>query len=97
MKTRKLLIGFLSAAFLILSAPGAHARGHAGGGVECNWGLLTKMAIEGGFPQGEHASDPSGDGKGKDDADQPRAGLANVVERGNLQALCEFIAGEIGG
>lgn len=95
MKTRKLLIGSLSAAFLLMSATGANARGHATG-VECNWGLVTKMAIEDGFPQGQHASDPSGDGKGKGDADQPRAGLANVLERGNLQALCEFISGELG-
>lgn len=59
---------------------------------DCNWGNLTSQAIADGFAQGPHASDPSGDGKGPGDADQPRAGLANVVERGNLAATCDFIA-----
>ena len=66
--------------------------------VECNWGTLTMTAIADGFPQGPHSADPSGDGKpgqGNDDADQPRKGLGNVVERGNLQATCEFIASQI--
>jgi hypothetical protein len=62
--------------------------------VECNWGLLTMEAVLNGFDQGGHASDPSGDGHGPDSVDEPRAGLANVVERGNLQALCEFLAGD---
>jgi hypothetical protein len=61
--------------------------------VECNWGLLTMEAIRTDFDQGGHSSDPSGDGHGPDSVDEPRAGLANVVERGNLQALCEFLAG----
>ena len=60
--------------------------------VECNWGKLTMEAVRGGFPQGPHSSDPSGDGHGPGTADEPRYGLANVVEPGNLQALCEFIA-----
>ena len=47
--------------------------------------------IQGGFAQGPHASDPSGDGFGPGTADEPRAGLANVVERGNLQLLCQLI------
>jgi hypothetical protein len=59
--------------------------------VECNWGRLTMESIQGGFPQGPHSADPSGDGKGKGNADQPRAGLANVIEQGNLQLTCEFI------
>ena len=59
--------------------------------VKCNWGLLTMESIADGFPQGPHVSDPSGDGKGKGDADSPRKGLGNVIERGNLQATCEFI------
>ncbi len=57
----------------------------------CNWGKLTKEAIAAGFPQGPHASDPSGDGPAG--ADQPRAGLGNVVEQGNLNATCQLIAG----
>ena len=77
----------------ISSAAQANDNGRPG----CNWGELTMAAIMEGFPQGEHASDPSGDGKGKDDADQPRAGLGNVVERGNLEATCEFIRAALGG
>ncbi len=65
--------------------------------VECNWGTLTMTAIAAGHPQGPHSADPSGDGKpgDGDDADQPRVGLGNVVERGNLQATCEFIGSQI--
>lgn len=59
----------------------------------CNWGTLTADAIAGGFPQGPHSSDPSGDGHGPGTADEPRVGLANVVERGDLNATCEFISG----
>ena len=58
---------------------------------ECNWGQLTASSIAGGFPQGPHSSDPSGDGHGPGTADEPRAGLANVVERGGLHATCELI------
>ena len=50
-------------------------------------------AIGNGFGQGPHSSDPSGDGHGPGTADEPRAGLANVVEMGNLQATCELIEG----
>jgi hypothetical protein len=59
--------------------------------LECNWGTLTMTAIKGGFNQGEHSSDPSGDGRGRGDADQPRVGLANVMNQGDLEATCEFI------
>lgn len=58
---------------------------------ECNWGKLTSGAIADGFDQGTHASDPSGDGHGPSTADEPRAGLANVVNRGDLEATCELI------
>ena len=58
---------------------------------ECNWGELTSGAIAGGFPQGPHSSDPSGDGHGPGTADEPRAGLGNVVSRGDLEATCELI------
>lgn len=57
----------------------------------CNWGQLTSQAVEAGFPQGEHSSDPSGDGHGPGTIDEPRAGLANVVGRGDLNATCELI------
>ena len=53
----------------------------------CNWGELTADAIAAGFDQGAHSSDPSGDGRGPED----RVGLANVLERGNLNATCELI------
>jgi hypothetical protein len=53
---------------------------------ECNWGRLTAESIAGGFDQGAHASSFAG---------TRRAGLANVVERGNLDALCQFIASEV--
>jgi hypothetical protein len=58
---------------------------------DCNWGRLTAGAIADGFPQGPHSSDPSGDGHGPGTLDEPRAGLANVVEKGNLEATCELI------
>jgi hypothetical protein len=57
----------------------------------CNWGQLTAGAIAGGFDQGGHVSDPSGDGHGPGTADEPRVGLANVVNRGDLEATCELI------
>jgi len=52
----------------------------------CNWGELTADAIADGFDQGGHSSSFAG---------VRRAGLANVLERGNLNALCEFIEGEL--
>jgi len=58
---------------------------------ECNWGELTAAAIQSGFAQGPHSADPSGDGHGPGTNDEPRAGLANVVETGNLEATCVFI------
>lgn len=60
---------------------------------ECNWGQATADAIANGFDQGGHASDPTGDGHGPGTVDEPRVGLANVVERGNLEATCTFIVG----
>ena len=61
--------------------------------VECNWGTFTMEAIADGFPQGPHSADPAGDGIGG--ADQPRKGLGNAVEQGNLQATCEFIKSQM--
>jgi len=55
-------------------------------------GQVTKEANQTeGWSQGSHASDPSGDGKGKGDSDQPRSGLANVAEKGNLSATLDAI------
>jgi len=59
---------------------------------ECNWGELTADAVGAGFEQGPHSSDPSGDGHGPGTADEPRVGLANVVEQGDLEATCELIS-----
>lgn len=65
-----------------------------GGNLTCNWGELTADSAS---TMGEHASDPSGDGTGPGDADQPRAGLANVVDKGNLAATCQLIRDLLGG
>ncbi len=40
-------------------------------------------------PLGVHTSDPTGDGRGPED----RVGLANMIEQGNLQVVCEFLGG----
>ncbi|GGO77263.1 hypothetical protein GCM10011348_06380 [Marinobacterium nitratireducens] len=87
----------VAAAMLISGGVLAGPPEHAGPPVssvtiECNWGTLTMESIlDLDFDQGGHSSDPSGDGHGPGTADEPRAGLANVLERGNLQATCEFI------
>jgi hypothetical protein len=60
----------------------------ANGSDRCNWGELTRGAV----PLGSHSSDPGGDGTGPGD-DQPRVGLANVVNKGDLHATCEFLEG----
>jgi hypothetical protein len=51
-----------------------------------NIGQLTKWSIQNleGYEQGPHASDPSGDGHGKDTLDEPRVGLPNLIEQGEL-------------
>ena len=80
------LVGVFLFSTAAQAGPPVHAMA-----VECNWGKLTMEQVRGGFPQGPHSSDPSGDGHGPGTNDEPRAGLANVVEQGNLQALCDFI------
>jgi hypothetical protein len=57
-----------------------------GNAVTCNWGELTSTVIvEDGFDQGGHASSfPT-----------PRVGLANVVARGDMQALCTLLSGAL--
>jgi len=57
----------------------------------CNWGQLTSESVSEGFDQGGHSSDPSDDGHGPGTLDEPRAGLANVVNQGDLEATCELI------
>ena len=62
-----------------------------------NWGALTKYAIqELDFDQGPHSSDPSGDGHGPGTVDEPRVGLANIVERGSLDLTLAFLADALG-
>ena len=85
---RKALVGLVVAAVML----GGTAVGtSAADQPECNWGELTAEAIADDFPQGSHSSDPSGDGRGPGSADEPRSGIANVVERGNLDMTCELI------
>jgi hypothetical protein len=48
----------------------------------CNWGQLTSEAIGGGFDQGGHASSFA----------TPRLGLANVINRGDLNATCVVLS-----
>ena len=89
------LIMALACAALIMSSAALAAPPVVTLTVECSWGFLTIEAIAdtSGREAGDHASDPSGDGRGPDDADQPRVGLANIVARGDLQATCEFLEG----
>ena len=56
---------------------------------ECptNLGQLTSSQIADGFEQGPHSSSFAG---------EPRVGLANVVERGNLAATVAFLILAIG-
>ena len=82
-------LALLTFSYTALTQPPVHSMS-----VECNWGTLTMTAIAGGFPQGPDSADPAGDGQGGGD-DQPRVGLGNVIEQGNLQATCEFIGGLI--
>lgn len=86
MKVRALLAGLVVGGLVSIGSGVVSANPPT-----CNWGQLTADAVADGFPQGPHSSDPSGDGHGPDTADEPRAGLANVVERGDLNATCELI------
>jgi hypothetical protein len=89
MKKFALAAGVVAVASVGLAVPAQAAQ------PSCNWGQLTSGAIGGGFAQGPHSSDPSGDGHGPGTADEPRSGLANVLTRGDLHATCEFIAGAL--
>lgn len=84
MKT--LIIAALAAAL----GTAAFANGHGKeppGQRDNNWGETTRDFIAGGFDQGGHASDPSGDGKGKED----RVGLPNVAGQGDLSATMDAL------
>ena len=71
-------IAAIAAASLAVGAGSASADN-----AKCNWGELTSTAIAGGFNQGEHASSFAG---------SARAGLANVVSQGDLNATCELLS-----
>jgi hypothetical protein len=85
----KKMVAVAGAAGLMLALSAAPAQADE----KCNWGQLTSGAIADGFEQGPHASDPTGDGHGPGTVDEPRSGLGNVVEQGNLEATCQLIAG----
>ena len=81
----------VSAAIAVALSGGLLAGPASADPPSCNWGQLTAGAVADGFPQGAHSSDPSGDGHGPGTLDEPRAGLANVVGTGDLNATCELI------
>ena len=64
------------------------------GAVECNWGIFTAQATTSGFPTGDHARDPDGDGIGNNDPDHhdPRTGLPRALGGSpDLETLCEIL------
>ncbi|WP_298563100.1 hypothetical protein [uncultured Aliiroseovarius sp.] len=78
----------IAASISILSVAG-HAQTDPVGQYDgISMGDLTSQAIDDGFDQGAHASDPSGDGLGQED----RSGLANVIDQGNLGATVGLLA-----
>lgn len=70
------VVGIIALASLGIAAPAQAAK------PTCNWGTLTADAIADGFAQGEHSSSFAG---------SPRVGIANVVNKGDMNATCEFI------
>jgi hypothetical protein len=74
------LVSSLALAPAIGSA-GNHGKTPPGQREGGSLGELTREAIEDGFDQGEHASQQ----------DNPRAGLANVVEQGDLSQTLDLI------
>jgi hypothetical protein len=92
MSLNKLSAFVAASAFFAASAQATPPISVENVSVECNWGTLTlEAAKEDGKAHGKHAADPSGDGHGPGTLDEPRVGLANVVEQGNLQLLCDLI------
>jgi len=87
----KIVVGLLLAAVAGAAAafdqPSAHGQATVESiTLQCNWGQVTVAAIKesSGKALGEHSSSQP----------TPRVGLANVIEQGNLEATCEFLAGE---
>jgi len=69
----------LAPALALAGGSGKTPPGHRDGG---SLGQVTSTAIANGFPQGKHASSfPT-----------PRAGIANVIDQGNLSATLDVIA-----
>ena len=86
----RIFVGLLLAAVAGVAAAdhqGAHGQAMVESiTLQCNWGQVTVTAIKesNGKALGEHSSSQP----------TPRVGLANVIEQGNLEATCEFLAGE---
>ncbi|SDD97300.1 hypothetical protein [Ruegeria marina] len=89
----KNLFGLLSGSFLVIASTVVAESGKEPPGQreDGSWGAVTSQEVTGGFNQGEHASDPSGDGHGPTSSDEPRAGLANVVSSGDLSATMDAL------
>jgi hypothetical protein len=76
----RLIIGTLAAAALIAVSAGAVSADKPE--AKCNWGQATAAFVAGsGNNLGDHSSNQ----------DNPRAGLANVIEQDNLHATCEAL------
>ena len=76
------VVFFVAAPLIATAEPdgsGKEPPGQRDGG---NWGEITSEAISEGFDQGAHASQQS----------NPRDGLANVAERGNLSATIDVVS-----
>ncbi|MCU9839537.1 hypothetical protein OEZ49_17315 [Ruegeria sp. WL0004] len=87
---RSLICLFAGGSLIIASAAVAGSGKEAPGQRDAgSWGAVTSEAVTGGFDQGAHASDPSGDGNGPTSSDEPRSGLANAVSRGDLSATMD--------
>jgi hypothetical protein len=72
-----------AAAALVAVALGAAPASAAGD--DCNWGRLTvDLATSGPGVMGGHASEFAG---------ARRTGLANILDRGDLAAVCELLSG----
>lgn len=82
----------LVASFLLAPIAASAGGENAPGQRENNFGEVTSGAISGGFDQGAHASDPSGDGQGPGTSDEPRDGLANAGgTRGSLSGTMDAL------
>jgi hypothetical protein len=80
---RKVILVAIAGLIASVAASEAGSGKQPPGQRDTNWGEATKNSIAGGFDQGGHSSDPSGDGHGPGTADEPRAGLPNVMPLGS--------------